>query len=142
MNKTNHFKRRALIASVLLAAPLVSHSAIVPDRTRVIFNGNENSITVTLKNGNATLPYLAQAWLEDDKFAKDTRYFTALPPLQRIEPKSDGRLKSSRYQPRLAYRRTGKVCFISTCGKFRRKAISLIRSSWRCKRVLSFSTAR
>ncbi|EBY1649833.1 fimbrial protein, partial [Salmonella enterica subsp. enterica serovar Enteritidis] len=49
MNKTNHFKRQALIASVLLAAPLVSHSAIVPDRTRVIFNGNENSITVTLK---------------------------------------------------------------------------------------------
>ncbi|SQJ14361.1 chaperone protein PapD [Salmonella enterica subsp. enterica] len=36
MNKTNHFKRQALIASVLLAAPLVSHSAIVPDRTRVI----------------------------------------------------------------------------------------------------------
>ncbi len=63
------------------------------DRTRVIFNGNENSITVTLKNGNATLPYLAQAWLEDDKFAKDTRYFTALPPLQRIEPKSDGQVK-------------------------------------------------
>lgn len=93
MNKTNHFKRQALIASVLLAAPLVSHSAIVPDRTRVIFNGNENSITVTLKNGNATLPYLAQAWLEDDKFAKDTRYFTALPPLQRIEPKSDGQVK-------------------------------------------------
>lgn len=30
MNKTNHFKRQALIASVLLAAPLVSHSAIVP----------------------------------------------------------------------------------------------------------------
>lgn len=30
MNKTNHFNRQALIATVLLAAPLVSHSAIVP----------------------------------------------------------------------------------------------------------------
>lgn len=142
MNKTNHFKRQALIASVLLAAPLVSHSAIVPDRTRVIFNGNENSITVTLKNGNATLPYLAQAWLEDDKFAKDTRYFTALPPLQRIEPKSDGQVKVQPLPAAAGLPQAGKVCFISTCEKFRRKAISLIRSSWRCKRVLSFSTAR
>lgn len=94
MNKTVKSPRRAaLIAALLLAVPLTSHSAVTPDRTRVIFNADMKSVTVTLKNNNVTLPYLAQVWLEDEQYARDATRFTALPPLQRIEPKSDGQIK-------------------------------------------------
>ncbi len=81
------------LIAILLAIPMASHSAIVPDRTRVIYNADMQSVTITLKNNNATLPYLAQVWLEDEKYAKDNTHFAALPPLQRIEPKSDGQIK-------------------------------------------------
>ncbi|EGT0662640.1 fimbria/pilus periplasmic chaperone [Citrobacter werkmanii] len=91
--KNSKLLNKYLLSVLLLAVPLASHSAIMPDRTRVIFNGNDKSVTITLKNSNATLPYLAQVWIEDEKYAKDTTHLAALPPLQRIEPKSDGQIK-------------------------------------------------
>lgn len=91
--KSDSVLHRATFVAVLLIMPLASHAAIAPDRTRVIFNEDAKSVTVTLKNSNASLPYLAQVWLEDAQYAKDTTHFTALPPLQRIEAKSDGQIK-------------------------------------------------
>ena len=73
--------------SILWLTSSNSLAAISLDRTRVIFNESEKNVVVNINNDNKQLPYLAQAWLEDDKMNKLTKGPIALtPPVQRIEP--------------------------------------------------------
>nr|WP_231879242.1 hypothetical protein [Collimonas arenae] len=39
-----------LLAALTLGLPLLAHAAIVPDRTRVIYNEGEPSVSVTISN--------------------------------------------------------------------------------------------
>ncbi|XJV80617.1 molecular chaperone [Burkholderia anthina] len=73
-----------LAAATTLVAG-VAHAAIVPDRTRVIFNEGEQAAIVTISNQSTTYPYLVQSWLEDSKGNKITSPLMVVPPLQRIE---------------------------------------------------------
>lgn len=81
------FPRRALCVFATVGAMLAgtAHAAIVPDRTRVIFNEGEQAAIVTITNKSATYPYLVQSWLEDAKGNKTTSPLMVVPPLQRIE---------------------------------------------------------
>lgn len=62
------------------------NAAIALDRTRVIFPGQNNSLSVKINNYNKDLPYLAQAWMEDANGNKINSPFAVLPPIQRVEP--------------------------------------------------------
>ncbi|WP_431226011.1 fimbrial biogenesis chaperone [Burkholderia contaminans] len=62
-----------------------AQAAIVPDRTRVIFNEGEQAAIVTITNKSATYPYLVQSWLEDANGNKITSPLMVVPPLQRVE---------------------------------------------------------
>ncbi|MEO3990394.1 fimbria/pilus periplasmic chaperone [Pseudocitrobacter cyperus] len=84
---------KRIVICGLLAAATTAHAAITPDRTRLIFNGEEKSISVTLKNDNSKKPYLAQAWVEDVNGNKINSPLTVLPPVQRIESLSSGQVK-------------------------------------------------
>ncbi|CAB3746589.1 fimbrial protein [Burkholderia sp. MSh2] len=79
--------RRALCALATAGALLAgaAHAAIVPDRTRVIFNEGEQAAIVTITNKSTTYPYLVQSWLEDAKGNKITTPLMVVPPLQRVE---------------------------------------------------------
>ncbi len=87
MKKTIAF----LVASYFLA--FSSQAAISMDRTRIIFSGDENSVSLTVNNKNMQLPYLAQGWLQNDKDVKITDPFTILPPIQRIDPGKSSQLR-------------------------------------------------
>ena len=80
--------KRVFTAAALLSVLCVSQAwaAVALDRTRVIFNGNEKSVSLTVTNKNPQLPYLAQGWIENDKSEKVTTPFVVLPPVQRLEP--------------------------------------------------------
>ena len=69
-----------------LLTPLACHSAIQPDRTRIVFNSNEKASSLKLENQSKKFPYLAYSWIENEQGQKDDRYFSALPPIQRLEP--------------------------------------------------------
>lgn len=71
---------------VLLALSLTSQAAIQPDRTRIIFNGNEKASSLKIENQSKQLPYLAYSWIEDEKGNKDDTFLVALPPIQRLYP--------------------------------------------------------
>ncbi|MFG1174699.1 fimbria/pilus periplasmic chaperone [Erwiniaceae bacterium CAU 1747] len=80
----------------LALAPLMIQSAfaaIALDRTRVVFDGGQKSVSLSVSNENKQLPYLAQAWLEDDKGNKVNTPLTVLPPVQRIEPGSQSQVR-------------------------------------------------
>ncbi|AWV00350.1 molecular chaperone [Burkholderia sp. JP2-270] len=81
------FPRRASCALATAGALLAgaAHAAIVPDRTRVIFNEGEQAAIVTITNKSTTYPYLVQSWLEDAKGNKITSPLMVVPPLQRVE---------------------------------------------------------
>lgn len=68
--------------SITLSAVLCSeaNAAIALDRTRVIFNGNEKTISLNVTNQNKELPYLAQGWVEDANGVKIESPLTVLPP--------------------------------------------------------------
>lgn len=81
---------RAVIRSILagvIVFPVFSQAAVSLDRTRVIFDGGQKSMTLNISNENRQLPYLAQAWLEDAEGKKLTAGpLVVTPPLQRLEP--------------------------------------------------------
>ncbi|HGU9824256.1 TPA: fimbria/pilus periplasmic chaperone [Enterobacter cancerogenus] len=63
-----------------------ANAAVALDRTRVIFDGSQKSMSVNVRNDNTKLPYLAQSWVEDAEGHKIQSPLMALPPLQRLEP--------------------------------------------------------
>ncbi|EJU9687168.1 fimbria/pilus periplasmic chaperone [Vibrio cholerae] len=89
MNNTLRYTFPLLLA--LLAGQ--SQAAVSLDRTRVIYPGVAKSMSLTIRNNNKTMPYLAQAWLEDEEGNKVNQPFTLLPPVQRLEPGMESLVK-------------------------------------------------
>lgn len=92
-----HTKNQLISLFLLTAAGLAmthdASAALALDRTRVIVNGGEKSVSLGVTNQNRELPFLAQAWVEDAQGKKLTEPMTALPPVQRIEPGSKTQVK-------------------------------------------------
>ncbi|BEO62837.1 fimbrial protein StfD [Serratia marcescens] len=82
-------------ALALLSGMTVSQAqaAIALDRTRVVFDGAQNSVSLNVSNQNKQLPYLAQGWIEDEQGNKLQSPLTVLPPVQRIEPGKPSQVK-------------------------------------------------
>ncbi|OMQ20802.1 molecular chaperone [Serratia oryzae] len=74
-------------------ATSTAQAAIALDRTRVVFEGDKQSVSLNISNDNKQLPYLAQAWLEDEQGKKVSSPLTALPPVQRVEPGAKSQVK-------------------------------------------------
>lgn len=72
---------------------LPAYSAIALDRTRVIFDGDQRTVSLNISNQNEQLPYLAQGWIEDEDGKKIQSPFTVLPPVQRVEPGKSSQVK-------------------------------------------------
>ena len=140
---------KRFIASVLTGALLaslapVANAAVALDRTRVVYPGNEKSISLSISNQNPKSPYLAQAWLETEEGTKLTGSapLMVLPPVQRVEPNGKGRSKFRQCRVPLSCRRIVKRFFILTCAKFHRKQIKAMCCKLHCKRVSNFSIAQ
>lgn len=95
MSMTKDKLATLLTISVLASGVFVqqAHAAIALDRTRVIYNGENTSMSLSISNQNKALPYLAQSWVEDASGHKIDAPMTALPPLQRVEPGAKGQVK-------------------------------------------------
>ncbi|MFJ2279559.1 molecular chaperone [Pseudomonas sp. NPDC087803] len=85
--KTNLQRCKSLLLTLTLSLPLLANAAVVPDRTRVIFEEGAPSVSVTVGNRSPELPFVIQSWIEDESGKKISSPFMVLPPLQRIEAK-------------------------------------------------------
>lgn len=91
-NRKNTVSVLALgIAGILIAQQ--ANAAIALDRTRVIVNGGEKSVSLNISNENKNLPYLAQGWIEDAQNKKISSPLTVLPPVQRVEAGAKSQVK-------------------------------------------------
>ncbi|MBH3259843.1 fimbria/pilus periplasmic chaperone [Serratia marcescens] len=82
------------LAALLVALTTTSaQAAIALDRTRIVFDGGQNSVSLNISNQNKQLPYLAQGWIEDEAGNKIQSPLTVLPPVQRIEPGKPSQIK-------------------------------------------------
>jgi len=91
-----NIKKIAFITtSLTLSAVLCGQAlaAIALDRTRVVFNGGDKTISLNIKNENKELPYLAQGWIEDIDGNKVESPLTVLPPVQRVEAGESSQVK-------------------------------------------------
>lgn len=86
-----HIKFTLCLLLGLVMTPL--HASVSLDRTRAIYPGDVNSISLRIRNTDTRLPYLAQAWLEDAEGNKLKDTFTVLPPIQRLEPGAESMVK-------------------------------------------------
>jgi len=86
---------KSLLALALLGLTglQAADAAVALDRTRVIFDGGQKSMSVNVRNDNTKLPYLAQSWIEDAKGQKIQSPLMSLPPLQRLEPGAKSLIK-------------------------------------------------
>ncbi|VXC36225.1 putative periplasmic pilus exported chaperone [Pseudomonas sp. 8O] len=82
------------VMTVAVVAPQ-AQAAIALDRTRVVYPSSEKSVSLTVRNQNPELPYLAQGWLENEDGVKldNKGPFAVLPPVQRVEPDSQTQVK-------------------------------------------------
>lgn len=72
--------------TILIAANAVSaNAALTVDRSRLVFNEKDKSVSINVSNRNMQDPYLAQGWMEDEKETKLTGPLLVLPPVQRVE---------------------------------------------------------
>lgn len=83
------------LAIALVAFCLIRNAdaAIGLDRTRVIFDGSKDAVSMSITNNNTQLPYLAQGWIEDEQGNKISTPLTVLPPVQRLEPGKNSQVK-------------------------------------------------
>ncbi len=82
--------------SLLVVGLTQVHTAIAAvglDRTRVIFEGGKDAVSVNITNNNTQLPYLAQGWIEDEQGKKLNSPLIVLPPVQRLEPGKQSQVK-------------------------------------------------
>ncbi len=79
--------KKILMAAIPLFVISGADAAVSLDRTRAVFDGSERSMTLDISNDNKQLPYLAQAWIENENQEKIiTGPVIATPPVQRLEP--------------------------------------------------------
>lgn len=79
--------RKSVTALIFLIAVQSAQAAVSLDRTRAIFNGGVKSTSLNITNDNKQLPYLAQAWIENENQEKiTTGPLVVTPPVQRLEP--------------------------------------------------------
>ena len=69
----------------LAGASFAANAAVSPDRTRIIYNQSDKSVSVRLTNQSPDTPFLAQSWIEDKDNKKSRTYITAIPPMLRLE---------------------------------------------------------
>jgi P pilus assembly protein, chaperone PapD len=74
--------------SLFVAALAPARAALIVDRSRLIYNEGEKSISLNVTNRSAQDPYLAQGWMEDVNEKKLTSPLIVLPPVQRVEADS------------------------------------------------------
>ncbi|MER2470814.1 fimbria/pilus periplasmic chaperone [Photorhabdus laumondii] len=84
-----------VVTIAILSLSVISESmaAIALDRTRVVFNGEDKSISMDISNQNKELPYLAQGWIEDEQGNKINGPLVVTPPVQRVEPGAKSQVK-------------------------------------------------
>ncbi|MCW2255644.1 P pilus assembly chaperone PapD [Providencia alcalifaciens] len=71
--------------TAMLSIGFSAQAALSIDRTRIIFNGDQKSVTLNVSNNSQSLPYLAQSWMENIDGKKVQTPFAVLPPIQRVE---------------------------------------------------------
>nr|WP_272520761.1 MULTISPECIES: fimbria/pilus periplasmic chaperone [unclassified Providencia] len=81
----------SLIGLTILSS--TAYGAVSMDRTRVIFDGSQKSISLNISNNNKQLPYLAQGWIENIEGQKIQSPLVVLPPVQRLEPGKSSQVK-------------------------------------------------
>lgn len=52
---------KMVVPALAIAASFAAHASVTPDRTRLIFNESDKSISVTLRNNDPKLPYPRKA---------------------------------------------------------------------------------
>ncbi|MDD9341245.1 MAG: molecular chaperone [Providencia heimbachae] len=88
-------KYKLLLVSLLFVAQN-SIAAVSLDRTRAIVEGSSNPVVINIENQSDTLPYLAQAWIDDKNGNKlTTEPLIATPLVQRLEPKIKSMIRIS-----------------------------------------------
>lgn len=130
------------LALLATAVSFSSHASVTPDRTRLVFNESDKSISVTLRNNDPTLPYLAQSWIEDAKGNKISSPLAVLPPVQRIDAMMNGQVKVQGLPDINKLPADRESVFYFNVREIRRNQINRTHCRLRCRRVSNCSGDR
>ncbi|WP_058914527.1 molecular chaperone [Entomohabitans teleogrylli] len=79
--------------TIFLLITSTAEAALSVERSRIIFNEGDKAVSLGVTNNNTQDPYLAQAWMENEKEEKISGPFMILPPVQRVEAGSKTRVR-------------------------------------------------
>lgn len=112
-----------LWAILALAGSVNAHGALTVDRSRLILNQGEKSISLNVTNRNEKDPYLAQGWMEDVDGKKISGPLMVLPPVQRVEAGGKTLVRIQVLPASRRCRQTGKAFSTLICGKYRQNRL-------------------
>lgn len=115
-----------------------SNAAIALDRTRAIYGEGTKSISLKISNESSQLPYLAQAWVEDENFNKITKPLLITPPIQRIEPGTKSMVRISSLPEIKNLPQDRETLFTLTLGKYHHVVINLMLCKLHYKQELNY----
>lgn len=81
----NKLRNSALAAFLFVGQMSHVQAALTLDRSRIIFDESDSSISINITNQNSQDPYLSQGWIEDENEKKLSSPLMVLPPVQRVE---------------------------------------------------------
>lgn len=127
----------------LAGASFAANAAVSPDRTRIIYNQSDKSVSVRLTNQSPDTPFLAQSWIEDKDNKKSRTYITAIPPMLRLEAGEQAQVRLMG-QATLAQHscRQRIAILLQYSGKFRRVQNRKTLCRLPCRAGLSFSATK
>lgn len=88
-------KKKFITFFTLLLLSNSSYATLNIDRTRIIYNGENNGTSVTIVNQDEVSAFLAQTWIETADGKKLEHSLVALPFLQKINPGQKKQIKIS-----------------------------------------------
>lgn len=75
------------ISVIFLSSGFVQAASFGPQESQLLFDGRKSSLSYRINNSDSRLPWLVQAWVEDEN-EKKTNLFTSVPLVFRVEPSS------------------------------------------------------
>ncbi|MBL5825932.1 molecular chaperone [Serratia fonticola] len=90
---------RLLLSVTLFCMLSTAQAAITLGATRVIYHGDKKEASIALNNSDPARPYLVQSWITTINGDKAASPFIITPPLFKLEPNTENRVRIAYVKP-------------------------------------------
>ena len=85
--------KKFIVFLLTFACIIPAYASVTLGGTRLIYDASKREATISVTNGQQSVPHLIQSWIEVDGSAKDKAPFIATPPIFRLDAGRENTLR-------------------------------------------------